>query len=86
MMDLTRYGSSAFLMVSGTLNRETDEIEKIRKRLGDHRSSSPSSLSFEERSTIVGRFAYLQETGNRIESENFIAAIARERHNDVFTN
>jgi maleylacetate reductase len=26
--------SSAFLMVSGTLNRETDAIEKIRKRLG----------------------------------------------------
>src|SRR5713101_3696993 len=24
----------AFLMVSGTLNRETDEIEKIRQRLG----------------------------------------------------
>src|ERR1700719_3592816 len=26
--------SRAFLMVSGTLNRETDEIEKIRNRLG----------------------------------------------------
>src|SRR5690348_17372392 len=25
----------AFLMVSGTLNRQTDEIEKIRKALGD---------------------------------------------------
>ncbi len=28
------HANSAFLMVSGTLSRETDEIEKIRKRLG----------------------------------------------------
>jgi maleylacetate reductase len=28
------HANRAFLMVSGTLNRETDEIEKIRKRLG----------------------------------------------------
>ena len=32
-MDRLRAGR-AFLMVSGTLNRETDEIDKIRKALG----------------------------------------------------
>jgi maleylacetate reductase len=32
-MDRLR-ASRAFLMVSGTLNRQTDEIEKIRKALG----------------------------------------------------
>src|SRR5882757_6480360 len=32
-MDRLR-ANSAFLMVSGTLNRDTDEIEKIRKALG----------------------------------------------------
>src|SRR5258708_19627399 len=32
---MDRLGASrAFLMVSGTLNRETDEIEKIRRALG----------------------------------------------------
>jgi maleylacetate reductase len=35
-MDRLR-AAGAFLMVSGTLNRQTDEIEKIRKALGPRR-------------------------------------------------
>src|ERR1043165_2905157 len=32
-----RHGAErVFLMVSGTLNRETDEIEKVRRALGNH--------------------------------------------------
>src|SRR5262245_52913662 len=32
-----RYGAErVFLMVSGTLNRQTDEIEKLRRALGNH--------------------------------------------------
>jgi len=42
---VTRLGASrVFLMVSGTLNRETDEIEKIRKVLGERYAGTFDSM------------------------------------------